>query len=412
MTFFSLQLEVSPERKLTFKTPATLLKWCDKELENWQPLNGVQLPFHGSLFSEISSPIDRIKNALNNYTSSPDQPNFEQELRNCASQLSQMISQSRYICSQSPLGIHIREAANRDQELCAATYFLAIQPSATSVNFTRLTGTASSYLAMFYLGVSPDTAQAAVKTLEQSSLSIKEKASNIENLEHQVEERLKAVEMKTEIRLNRLFGLVRSQLKSKRAHYFEKRDETVKDLLEFVQKQTNLSKEKITEFEEFTKDKISLQGPIHYWESKMRIHRTAAITSGCIFLVYCGIIFYYGRNLVLDTYGGVVQFLDSWHDASVASVGLFGAIVALFLVFARVIYRIFSSQLHLWNDSAERITMTETYLSLAERGHAREELLGALFSRLFSPASDGIVRDDLGAVSPLDALSKSFSGKS
>ena len=412
MAFFPLQFEVSPERKLTFKTPAALLKWCDKELENWQPLNGVQLSFHGSLFSEIATPIDRVKNAINSYTSAPDQPSFEQDLRSWTAQLSQMIIQSRYILSESPLGFHIREAANRDIELCAATYSLAIQPPASNMNFTKLTGTASSFLALFYLGVSPDTAQAAVKTLEMSSLSITEKASNIENLEAQVEERLKEVEIKTEIRLNRLFGLVRAQLKSKRAHYFENRDEAVKDLLVFVSKQTKLSKEKIVEFEEFTKDKVSLQGPIHYWQSKMKIHRNAAIISGLIFLAYCGVIFHYGRSLVLETYGGVVQFLDSWHDASVASVGLFGAIIALFLIFARVIYRIFSSQLHLWNDSAERITMTETYLSLAERGHAREELLGALFSRLFSPASDGIVRDDLGAVSPLDALGKSLSGKS
>jgi hypothetical protein len=406
MTLFPLQLELSQDRKVTFKTPAALLKWCEKELENWQPLNGVQLPFHGNLFAEIASPIDKVKNALNNFTLSPDQSNFENDLRTWAAQLSQMIAQSRYICSESPLGIHIREAANRDKVLCTATYFLAIQPSATNLNFNKLTGTASSYLALFYLGVSPDTAQAAVKTLERSALLINEKSSNIENLEHQVEERLKSVELKTEKRLTRLFGLVRSQLKSKRTKYTENRDQTVKDLLEYVKQETKTSRDKIVEFEEFTKNKVALQGPIHYWQDKRWWHRLSTALSGLAFLVYLGVCVKIASSTFWARYQSFFEFLDQWKDTGLGAVALLGGLLAVALMLARVLYRIFASQLHLWNDASERVTMIQTYLALAEKGHAKEEFLGALLSRLFSPASDGIVRDDLGSIGPIDLASK------
>ena len=55
--------------------------------------------------------------------------------------------------------------------------------------------------------------------------------------------------------------------------------------------------------------------------------------------------------------------------------------------------------------------MIQTYLALAAEGHAKEEFLGALMQRLFSPSTDGIVKAELGTVGPMDALLKA-AGKS
>lgn len=409
MTVFPLEFNLSADKKITFKTAAHLLKWCDNELTNWQILSGVSIPFHGNVFSEIQSPIDRLKGATNNYVTLPDQSNFEQELRNWAAHLSQMIANSQYISSESPLGAHIREAGKRDRELCAAAYFLAIQPSASNQSFTRLTATASSFLAMYFLGVSPDTAKAAIRTLEQSSLSVKELVSRIELLEHELDERLKAAESNTTSRLDRLFKLIGSQIRSKRKLYEENRDSTVSDLLTHVQRETKSAREKILEFEEFTKKKIALQGPILYWQNKRWWHRLSTGFAALAFVVYLGLCVKMVSSTFWTRYKSVFDFLDQWRDAGLGAVAVLGGFLAVALMLARILYRLFASQLHLWNDASERVTMIQTYLALAEKGHAKEEFLGALLSRLFSPASDGIVRDDLGTIGPIDLASR-FTG--
>jgi hypothetical protein len=208
MNLFPYEFNLGTTKKITFKTPEQLLKWCGKELENWRVLNGIQLPFHQNIYAEIQSPIERLKSAVTNYASLPEQAQLDQELRSWLGQLSQMIANSQYIYSDSPLGMHIREAAKKDQQVCAAAYYLAIQPLSSSQNFTRLTGVASSFLAMYYLGVSPDTATAAVKSVEESAMSLKEQISKVDLLEHQVRKRLSAVETDTESRLSRVFALV------------------------------------------------------------------------------------------------------------------------------------------------------------------------------------------------------------
>ena len=53
--------------------------------------------------------------------------------------------------------------------------------------------------------------------------------------------------------------------------------------------------------------------------------------------------------------------------------------------------------------------MIQTYLALAQKGHAKEEFLGALLARLFSPSSDGVVKDDFSSVGPMDFVMKNFS---
>jgi hypothetical protein len=409
MPVFPYEFSLASAKKVIFKNSDQLSRWCEKELENWNALNGAQLPFHQNIYAEIQSPIERVRSALSNYTSLPDQSNFEQDLRSWLANLSQMITNSQYICSDAPMGVHIREAAKKDRELGAAAYFLAIQPNNSSQNFTRLTATASSFLALYYLGISPDTARAAVRTVEESSLAVKEQVSKAEMLEHEVSTRLNAVEQTTERRLERLFKLVADQIKSKRVLYRKRRDETVSELLDYVKRETKTSREKIMEFEEFTKNKVALQGPIHYWQNKRWWHRLSTGLAALGFVGYLGLCAKIASSTFWTRYQSVFDFLDQWRDAGLGAVAVLGGFLAVALMLARVLYRLFASQLHLWNDASERVTMIQTYLALAEKGHAKEEFLGALLSRLFSPASDGIVRDDLGAIGPIDLASK-FTG--
>jgi len=73
----------------------------------------------------------------------------------------------------------------------------------------------------------------------------------------------------------------------------------------------------------------------------------------------------------------------------------------------RLIIRLFLSHQHLGADASERVTMVETYLSLAESDkglppESRQLILAALFR----PGSDGLVKDE-GLPSPiLELLTK------
>ena len=78
-------------------------------------------------------------------------------------------------------------------------------------------------------------------------------------------------------------------------------------------------------------------------------------------------------------------------------------IIAVCLIGSRIIYRLFASQLHLWNDASERVTMIQTYLALSIKENVKDQHLEALIQRLFAPASDGVVKDDFGTVSGLEA---------
>ena len=50
--------------------------------------------------------------------------------------------------------------------------------------------------------------------------------------------------------------------------------------------------------------------------------------------------------------------------------------------------------------------MVNTYLALADGGHAKEANMVALYNRLFAPAADGIVKDDLGSIGVGDYLQR------
>ena len=48
--------------------------------------------------------------------------------------------------------------------------------------------------------------------------------------------------------------------------------------------------------------------------------------------------------------------------------------------------------------------MVTTYLALREGEHATPDHMGIVIERIFAPATDGIVKDDFGPVTFMDAL--------
>lgn len=92
---------------------------------------------------------------------------------------------------------------------------------------------------------------------------------------------------------------------------------------------------------------------------------------------------------------------EAWRVATLGLVGVIGVWAT------RLIVRMFLSHIHLETDSAERVTMVKTYLSLLEaEALPTDDDRKLILEALFRPASDGIVKEDALSNPALDILTK------
>lgn len=166
-----------------------------------------------------------------------------------------------------------------------------------------------------------------------------------------------------------------------------------------------------TTIKETYESKMALQAPIQYWKDKAASHQTATKWFAALFVLYSALTLWLLISFIQSYGSGLQGFIASWNNVGVGAIASFAGLIGLGMLFARILYRLFASQLHLWNDAHERVVMIQTYLSLAQQGHAKEEFLGALLQRLFSPSTDGIVKSDLGSVGIIGAVTKIAGGK-
>ena len=184
--------------------------------------------------------------------------------------------------------------------------------------------------------------------------------------------------------------------------------------LKFKEEQQSLIdnvKKELADFKQTIKEEIALKEPIHYWTEKAAEHEKAKNRWGILLTIYSVTVLILLASFILRYDDSIKGFIASWKDAGLGAVASFAGLIGIGMVIARVLYRLFASQLHLWNDARERVTMIQTYLALAAEGHAKEEFLGALMQRLFSPSVDGIVKSELGAVGVMDAVARNLGQK-
>jgi hypothetical protein len=137
--------------------------------------------------------------------------------------------------------------------------------------------------------------------------------------------------------------------------------------------------------------KLALQKPVKYWQTKERYHRIRSIAYGIVALV-SGILAAGGLGLLAYEYLGK---LSATENPKHWQIGLLvvGAFFAVWLV--RVFVRLFFSNVHLATDAAERRMMILTYLAMSREGAqfgAEDKKL--IIQHIFRAASDGLVKDD------------------
>lgn len=408
-------LDIGSSKPIIFKSWQELDEWLKQESENWAFLNNENS--NGYTFqakTEISNKIQNAQNAIQQLISSIEQnPDDKGHLEQMAIRVLQILSNvetniktGKYILSESLLGKSIRKIAEGNPRKASHITNVAINRNANS-NFPQTIEViqAAALLEGIERGWDKTTtaqAKRSIKALDKEytvkiSALEKDAQDRIEYLDNAIEERRVKVQQST----HSLANILRQHKSNTRKDQDQLRSEIKNEAGEVLE----TTKQELESFKDFYETQISLQEPVEYWEKKKTKHKTATIVSGIVFIALV-VIFLCLFWQFVNTFEGAHGFLSFWKDATVATFGAFATGVGITIAFLRIVYRLFVSQLHLWNDSAERVTMIQTYLALAQKGHAKEEFLGALLARLFSPSSDGIVKDDIGSIGPFDSAMK------
>lgn len=409
MSELQYSIALDEQKELSFKTADSVAQWASDQRTTWRNIID-QSPNPQHLKSHVENVLAQLANAATAVVNRPDDQRAIQDLKNALRSVSDRVSNNTFIVSESAIGKYISKLETVDPRLAGATLHAATTGKNQSIITTRETIAGVVALTTFDMGISKQGASSSRKLLSQLSTQYQEEIDKlskqsmdrISELDDLILAREAAVKSST-ANLARILGQKKSNIQKEQ---FELRTET-KDSIDALVKQ---SSQRISDFEDFYETKIALLQPVSYWKKKRYWHRISTFLFAVLFLVYSASLVYFAKGFVAEFGEGYASFIAFWQDAGLGALGIVALVVGIALVLSRIIYRLFASQLHLWNDASERITMTETYLALAEKGHNKDEFMGALIDRLFAPASDGVVKDDFGSIGPLDAFAKRYGG--
>lgn len=409
MSEIRYKIQLKSGRSLQFKDAQAVSDWVGLERQSWGWLDD-----HPNLSSGVKNRLNskwsNLDTAARNVINQTEGSRYEGELLHQLSQLQAAIERDAYLIGDSAIGAYAQDVAEFNPELSLNILNAAMLPDPHPNQMTRSYLEGIAALSAFRLGIGKKGAASTRRLLnelsERYTAEISELTTDADQRLRMLDEAIDARKAKVEQSTTALAKL----LGMKKSNVYKEQLEIRTTAKDRIDKLIADSKERIDAFEEFYETKIALLEPINYWKKKRWWHRVSTIIFALIFLGYSGALAWVVWGYIHSFEKGFEAFLDYWKDAGLGALGVIALLIGLILAFSRIIYRLFASQLHLWNDASERITMTETYLALAEKGHNKEEFMGALVNRLFAPASDGVVKDDFGSISPLDALSRKLGG--
>jgi len=403
------KIQLKDGKSLQLKDARGVSDWVGVERKSWGWLDE-----HPNLSSGVKNSLNsrwsNLDTAARNVINQPEEPRHERELINQLSQVQSAIEKDAYLSGNSAISAYAQDVAKTNPELSLNMLNAAMLPHPHHNQLTRpyLEGVAA--LSAFKLGMAKKGAASTRRLLNELS---DQYSSEIAELKADADDRLRMLDEaidQRETKVKQSTGGLARLLARKKSNLQREQLEIRTAAKNEIDNLIADSKGRIEVFEEFYETKIALLEPVNYWNNKRWWHRFSTIIFAVVFLGYSGALAWVMAHYINSFEQGFEAFVDYWKDASLGALGVIALLIGLILVFSRIIYRLFASQLHLWNDASERITMTETYLALAEKGHNKEEFMGALVNRLFAPASDGVVKDDFGSISPLDALSRKLGG--
>lgn len=394
-----------PETNRHFRKAGKVLEWLDGEVQAWDWLQKAGVQHASQAFQKIQGAIvDASKNLRQSLAHDPEETDHINWAVNSLNRLSKFVETRDFLPSKSSIGQYANELKESDPELAATLVYVALTKRTDNLAHSRIIIEAVATLRLFERGIVSSAAEIASKQvasskaefatlLEQSDIEARELIDDLV----QTTQNKKTAYKRSRTTLARWINGRRKRAAAEQKQFEDSTRETLTNFL-------TDGHEKIEKFLEFYRDEMALAEPVSYWSSKQSKHRFATVVLGAVFVLYGWFIFKCASSALSSSEFSLSRVLELFEAQPVATITVVILLITLVLIVSRIIYRLFLSQLHLWNDAAERVTMIKTYLSLASRDHAKEEHLVALTNRLFAPASDGVVKDDFGSISVIDLL--------
>lgn len=393
---------------LQFSSGADAAEWGTKLRNEWSWLNSAGTNESRAAWGDIDGPLTQFIREATEYQRDPSDQR-RARVESTASTISTLIKDGRLVTADNPLAEFILAQRESNERMAALIYYFSAAARAnTAINVTRDVALALTRYSHYLFGIDPGLGATLIKDVESARDRQVALESSFSTTSQDVVNRVNDLADRAEERMDEVHNRVEEFLKGEQQEIRAVRADETASLKSSLDATLDGAREEIDSFKNKLQTEIALQSPIVYWDAKRKSHQISTIAFGVVLLVYVvafGVVLYFIAHDITD---GFVKYIEAIKNASATALGLFAIFVGLALALARVFYRLFSSQLHLWNDASERVTVIKTYLALAAGGHAKEEFLGALMTRLFTPTSDGVVKDDIASIGAVDGIVKSF----
>lgn len=322
-----------------------------------------------NVFNNFFTAINEFIRNYNQAKNNKDQiVNFKNQLNN---KIYTAVNQN-YILQESPEGQFVTQIKDK-YDVQVAGYCLAFLMKAKII-FNSSTSLEGCFWAIQYLQGNTETVEAIQKSLELTKMDWEEKFSsqyndakkNNEEITQEIEV-LKSQQVELVAKSNVLLEKQEADFQSKIQEY----------------------QEKLNDITHTYDNKLALQSSVKYWTDKKVSHQKAMwwVGIGTLILAFLtgGGFIWAAYELLRET----IAQVPLWKLGVMLAISSFGVWLT------RLSAKIFVSNLHLWTDSSERVTMIQTYLALLREGSGpKDDERQLILQTLFRPSSTGFVKEE------------------
>ena len=384
--FLTVDLGISGTR--TFQTFEDLKVWAEAECSawGWVNSNGLDQQISQMLNSGQVYARDNLRTWIANYPANP------QAQSNIASVLASYFGTGRALLSTSPAGTFVLSLAKENQS--AALFALAfltgygMQLQMANVSPAYLEGVMRAVL--FRHGLT-GTAEAEKEAMEKLHA---EGASALDDFRAKSDAALKGHQAQADA------------LREEHQALHNQATALLKDHKEALDAQLAAAQTALLGIERTYDEKLALQAPVTYWDTKARTHLITLVALGVSTLAVMA-----GAAVgITKAVGKLLPDLQPGHWPEPWRLGMILVALTMMIWVIRLMVKVTLSQIHLFTDAQERKVLITTYLSLLRSNQAlTNEDRQLILSILFRSVATGIVEDG-GPATPPELISRLLGG--
>ncbi|MBN2731493.1 MAG: DUF2975 domain-containing protein [Balneolaceae bacterium] len=358
-TLFTVNLGENGGRKY-FYSIKRIKEWINKEIKYWNWIRSASIAGKNNLIQKHLQPIELLKNEVSGLDKEND--SFEESLNRVENLINKYYGQNEILHSSHPKAKYVQKIKKESKERAAYTLFQFYGININSNHSDHVIGLLYGFLY-----------DRDIKSFNESN---REVINELEiSLKEHVEEFHKVINEK-ESALDSLADTKRDSL--------NKREEEFDSFIENAEKEIN-------KIEQVYDKRLALQASVRYWKTKAESHEDFAREYRNYFawsLVITSILLTLEIYYLLNNYG-INNAPPYWITAIVILTG------AVCVWVARILAKIFLSNIHLKTEAEERRVMILTFLSLLRREEAiSDDDKRVILQTLFRPSATGILKED------------------